>query len=144
MATRGWQDVTQADITRRMLKQQPKPSKYRNVRYETQGEKFDSKHESEIWLGLKAREAAKEIEGLQRQMRFSLYCPDLTPPDCAPSNTQVAEYVADFTFRTRDPQTGLLTVLHVLDAKSKATRTAVYKLKKKWLELQDGIIIEEV
>lgn len=142
MSTRGWEQVTQQDVNRRQLKAAPKPSKYRNVRYETGGEKFDSKHEADVWLGLKTREAAGEIRFLTRQHKFPLYCPYLRITPAKPElRTQVSEYIADFTFLDGPIEAG---TLHVIDAKSKATRTAVYKLKKKWLELQDGIIIEEI
>lgn len=139
---KGFEQLTVADIERRNLKiSEPKRSKYRNVKVEIHGEKFDSKREASYWLLLKAREAAGEITDLKRQQRFPLYAPilqysdDGTGRSSVGGSQQVAEYVSDFTFREQN-------VRHVVDAKGK--RTAIYQLKKKWLELQDGIIVEEV
>lgn len=112
----------------------PKRSKYRNVRVEALGETFDSKREAEYWLALKAREAAGEITQLERQTAFPLYGKLHNQPGMF---VQVAEYRADFTFFEHG-------TLRVLDAKHEQTKTHVYRLKKKWLELQDGIFIEEV
>ena len=56
-------------------------------------------------------------------------------PTCA----QVAQYIADFMF------TDAIGQEHVQDVKGgSATKTALYHLKKKWLQLQSGIVIEEV
>lgn len=136
MATSGWQDVTQADINRRLLKQQAKPSKYHNVRFEIDGEKFDSKHEAQIWMMLRLREKAGEISDLTRQFALDLKCPHNMIPDCS---LTVAQYIADFRYLDVKADDW-----HYIDAKSKGTRTQVYRLKKKWLELQSGIIVEEV
>lgn len=131
MATRGWESVTQTDVTRRELKQaaSAKPSKYRNVKTVIDGETFDSKREANYWRELKLREKAGDIRALRRQVPFSLCCPTLG------DDVEVARYIADFTYI--DP-----AGLHVVDAKGK--RTQMYSLKKKWLELQLDIVIEEV
>jgi hypothetical protein len=47
----------------------------------------------------------------------------------------VSSYVADYVYVEQGKR-------HVVDAKGK--RTQMYALKKKWLFLQDGIVIEEV
>ncbi len=135
---RGFEKLSIADIERRNLKiSEPKQSKYRNTRVVVDGEKFDSKREANYWHELKLREKVGEIRGLQRQVKFPLYCPEAYG-DAAPTWHQVCEYIADFTYRTGDGP----GVLHVVDAKG--ARTAIYRLKARWLELQDGIIIEEV
>ena len=120
----------------------PKPSKYRNVKTVIQGEKFDSKREADYWLFLKAREQAGEITDLKRQVRFPLYAPDLGQDPLGEFGwtgvlLQVAEYVADMTYIDLADK-----LMHVIDAK--ARRISPYPLKAKWLELQDGIVIEEV
>lgn len=107
-------------------------SKYRNVRTLVGGEVFDSKREAEYWMLLKAREALKEISGLCRQVPFALWAPS----DKSENHVQVSSYIADFTFYDIEGRR------HVVDAKGK--RTQMYALKKKWLELQNGIVIEEV
>lgn len=110
----------------------PKPSKYRNVKCEWQGEKFDSKHELEDWLLLKAREELGEISELRRQVPFPLYCP--VRRSAASANMQVSEYRADFVFVENGNQI-------IQDSKGK--RTKEYLLKRKWLALQEGIEIRE-
>ena len=129
-------------VEARRLKQQDvaKPSKYRNVKVVVDGEKFDSKREAAYWQQLKVRERIGEIQGLERQVPFDLLCPYLQGSG---DNRVVATYIADFTYRTFGPETWNPDGdLHVVDAKGR--RTALYALKKKWLELQDGIVIEEV
>ncbi len=131
---RGFEKLSVADIERRNLKiSEPKKSKFRNVKKRTaDGHVFDSGREADYWIGLKALESCGEISELRRQVPFPLYCADNASKGFA---VQVSDYLADFTYQEAGK-------LHVVDAKGH--RTAVYKLKKKWLELQDGIIIEEV
>ena len=113
-----------------------KQSKYRNVRTVVDGITFDSKREAQHWAELKMRERAGDLINLQRQVRYPLCC--LSHDYTLNSETiqvQVSEYVADFVYHDKRGQ-------HVVDAKGK--RTAIYQLKRKWLELQSGIVIEEV
>lgn len=161
MATSGWKDVTLSDLAKmgrkgpggpergrlprfqRMSEPMEAPavetsqkgSKYRNVRTTVGGEVFDSKREAEYWMLLKARESAGEIDRLERQRPFDLKCKAHNRPGV---ELTVAVYVADFIYFDckNEPD------LHVVDAKGKRTRE--YALKAKWLELQDGIVIEEV
>lgn len=132
MATRGWEGATEADVRRRQLPL--KPSKYRNVKTVIDGQVFDSKKEAAHWQLLRARELAGEITGLKRQVPFNLCCPCVEG-----GHVVVARYVADFTYTSVH---ALVNVAHVVDVKGK--RTAMYQLKKKWLELQGDIVIEEV
>ncbi len=131
---------TQADIDAIKAKQQKastpaKPSKHRNVKTWCDGFRFDSKKEADYWLLLKTRQELGEITELQRQVRFPLCCPDSarTPGQYS----IVADYVADYVFMENGVQ-------HVVDAKGQKKRACPYPLKKKWLELQTGIVIEEV
>lgn len=112
-------------------------SKYRNVKTVVDGIQFDSKREAEHWMGLRAREQAGEITGLQRQVHFPLMCPvmDEVGAQAVGPLMQVAEYVADFVYR----EGGLLKVVD-----AKARRISPYPLKAKWLALQQGIEIVEV
>lgn len=139
MATRGWEQFTEADLQRAKWSKQaatPKPAKYRNERVVVAGEKFDSKRESTHWLALKAREAAGEISELRRQVTFPLYAPILTQSEPW-TYAEVGFYVADFVWRDRSG------VQHVADAKGgKATQTSLFRFKAKHLNLQDGITIE--
>ena len=127
----GWTEADyEAYLGRRAV---TKPSKYRNVKLVIDGEKFDSKREAAYWQQLKMREKIGEIDHLQRQVAFPLYCPEVYRG--TQLRVQVAEYIADFVFLEYGVQ-------HVVDAKGK--RTAMYAMKAKWLLLQEGIDIEEV
>ena len=153
MATRGWEGITDSDMQRIQhavqriqhaanLRASAKPAKYRNVRCEWNGEKFDSKAEMEWFLGLKARETAGEIRQLQRQVPMPLYAPIFTKGlEHNGAHVEVARYIADAVYYE---QRGDHWVKVVADRKSKITRTALYKLKAKWLLAQEGIEILEV
>lgn len=144
---RGWRDVTMADLSKlgrgsHAPAAGAKPSKYRNVKTIVDGIVFDSKREAQYWAELKLREKAGEISGLERQVSFPLCCPGGLVKNGVreylgfAGAQVVAHYIADFVFVDRAGEK------HVVDAKGK--RTAMYQLKKKWLELQSGIVIEEV
>jgi Protein of unknown function (DUF1064) len=139
MATRGWTGVTLRDLAG--LGARPARTKYGNVRCLIDGLVFDSRAEGELWLELRARERAGEIFDLRRQVAFPLYTSDRRTTD-GPL-LQVAEYVADFVYYDRTLAGGGAQ-RHVVDVKSPATRTAVYRLKCRWLALQEGITIEEI
>jgi hypothetical protein len=138
MATRGWDGITPADLERLLVDHGPAPRrKYRNVSVEVEGLRFDSRAEGEYWLTLRDREARGEIYDLRRQVAFPLFT--VASRDQPPHRilVQVAEYRADFVYFEAGQR-------HVVDVKRKATQTQVYQLKRKWLQLQDGIVIEEV
>lgn len=126
--------ATHPDINFTPTPMPPKTSKYKNARTKIGTEVFDSQREARYWLVLMARQQEGDIFDLHRQEEFPLYCPSAWQN--GESETQVSTYVADFVYTDRDHK------LHVLDAKG--VRTQVYKLKKKWMELQNGITIEEV
>ena len=128
MATRGYEGVTVADLTRKAAK----PSKYRNVKVVVDGLTFDSKREAQYWRELQLRERAGEIHDLVRQVSFDLLAPDYING----FSVRIASYVADFVYLDRQ------NVRHVVDYKG--YKTAEYRLKKRWLFLQDGIVIEEI
>ncbi len=151
MASRGWQGVTEADLASKLVRrvnrdtpprQAPEgttlaqgKSKYRNVKTVADGIRFDSRREADYWMGLRARERAGEITELARQTRFPLYAPIRMEGGDSGMDAQICEYVADFTYR----EAGFL---RVVDAKG--MRTQVYRLKAKWLNLQEGLDILEV
>ena len=126
MSTRGWESVTLADTVAQSA--EPSRSKYGNTRVTVDGITFDSKREATHWQLLKARAAAGEITELRHHVVFPLLCPY---EDRA---LMVSTYEADFTYRE-------FGKLHVVDVKGQ--RTQMYLLKKRWLQLQDGIRIEE-
>ncbi len=148
MASRGWDGVTASDIAK--LQQRsidkhatPKPSKFRNVKIQTPDGGFDSKKEYAHWLGLKAQQQAGEIRELRRQVKYPLWAAALNsdgkPRTSSYATAKIADYVADFVF------IDALGNERIQDVKGgNATKTAVYRLKKSWLEWQSGIEIEEV
>jgi hypothetical protein len=119
MATRGWEHVT--EIPRATYGNTPTTN--------AKGQRFDSRKEADYAAGLEARQARGEITHLRRQVAFPLLCP------FEDRSVMVAYYIADFVYYEGG-------VRHVVDVKG--MRTALYKLKKKWLRLQDGIEVEEV
>lgn len=139
MSTRGWEHVTPSDVAAKQARMPHKASKYRNVKTVIHGETFDSKREAAHWLGLLAREQAGEIRNLRRQVALPLYCPDrkISEPW---TWLQVSSYVADFWFE----ESHLGEVWNEVVADAKGKRTQMYLLKRKWLELQEGILIREL
>ena len=114
--------------------QRGRPSKYGNRKTKVFGITFDSKHEAERYMELRAMEKAGKIKGLELQKPFVLI------PNQKDESGRIAErairYIADFTYKTPDGRTV------VEDAKG--CRTDVYKLKKKLMRYIFGIEIKEV
>jgi hypothetical protein len=134
MATRGFENMTEADVRRISAGEAPsKPSKYKNVKCETpDGVRFDSRRERDYYLHLKTLERLGELTELRLQVRYWL----MAPTADRQSYNVVSFYIADFVYLDAKG------VTHVVDAKGK--QTAVYELKKKWLFLQENLQIEEV
>ena len=111
-------------------------SKYGAQKTEVDGITFQSKHEAHRYVELKYMERAHLISDLQLQRRFTLIG---TQKD---KSGKVIErpvtYVADFVYKNQNGETV------VEDAKSLATRTPVYRLKKKLMFSIYGIRIQEV
>lgn len=106
-------------------------NKYGAIRTEVaDGTIYDSKAEATYCEQLKLRRRAGEIESLELQPRFPLRVNDVI----------VGEYVADAMYV--DVRTGKT---HVIDVKGgEATRTQLYRLKKKLMLAIYNIEIEEV
>ncbi len=111
-----------------------KPNKYHARKVTFQGETFDSKHELDCWLRLRVEEQAGRIRGLRRQVRFELIPAQRTP--CG-DLFRKCEYVCDFVYE-RDGRTC------AEDAKSPATRTPAYIIKRKLMLRVHGIYVKEV
>jgi len=120
----------------------PKQSKYRNMRCEWNGERFDSKRELDCYLGLLALENARRISGLDRQVRYPLHVAgtiESEDPIAPPIIYKIhaCDYIADFIWF--DDQSRK----HVADAKSDAVRrNRISQLKLKWMNLEYGITVE--
>jgi hypothetical protein len=97
---------------------------------------FDSGHEADRYLELKALEGLGEIRDLELQPQYGIFGCELS----SGRGIQVASFKADFRYfdvaqnRTR-----------VEDAKSVATKgETAYRLRKKLAEVCHGITVEEV
>lgn len=110
-------------------------NKYGNKRTEIDGIVFDSKHEAMHWIELKYMERAGMIRDLQRQVPFELIPKQEKDGKCVERSVK---YIADFVYFDHDGN------LVVEDAKSPATRTELYRLKKKLMRYFKGIEIKEV
>ena len=114
----------------------PKKRKYNNEPVEFDGHKFDSVKESEYYLLFRQQEKNGEIKDLKLQYPIEIQ-PAFT--DKQGNKHKAIIYKADFFFYDVKHKTW-----RIIDVKGgEATKTAVYKLKKKLL-LYKGIEIEEV
>lgn len=106
-------------------------SKYHNVRTVVNGIAFDSAHEAERYVVLRALERQGVISNLRLQVPFELI-PKL---QLNGRTVRATKYIADFVYLRGGEEV-------VEDAKG--VRTAVYQLKKKLMLWQHGIDIKEV
>ena len=121
-----------------------KKRKYNNHPCEFNGLKFDSIKERDEYIKLLDRQKRGEIYKLERQVKITIQ-PKFKTPDG--KTIREIDYVADFVYMTeeRDDQ-GIYRgwIKHIVDVKGgNATKTAVYKLKKKLLAYR-GYYIKEV
>jgi len=108
-----------------------KKLKYKNIKVEIDGIKFDSKKEANKYQELMMLQKAGVISNLQRQVKFEV---------CPKSATERASfYVADFVYTQADGKK------IIMDVKSEITRKlAVYILKRKLVKnlYKDYIFLE--
>jgi len=104
-----------------------KPSKYKAVKTTVDGIVFDSKKEAQRYHELRLMEKAGEISGLITQPEYDLE---------APGGGLVGRYLADFTYFDKK-------INGVVVEDVKGFKTALYRWKKKHVELQYGIQIRE-
>ena len=111
-----------------------KQNKYKNKKVEYDGIKFDSIKEKANWIKYKLLEQSGEIHDLQRQIKWEL----IKTFKLNGKTYRSTYYISDIQYYDKEGK------LHVIDVKSPATRTQVYKLKKKLMAWKYGIEIEEV
>lgn len=117
--------------------------KYGNKKIYADGEVFDSKKEYRRWNELIMLVKAKEITGLQRQVKYVLIPaqrePDLTGPRGGIRRGKLIErevaYIADFVYTDRDGSTVV--------EDCKGMRTKEYIIKRKLMLKEYGIRIKE-
>ena len=110
-------------------------SKYGNTRVSVGSEVFDSKHEMRRWIELQLLLRAGKISDLRRQVPF-----ELIPAQKREGKVieRPVKYVADFVYRDSNGETV------VEDAKSIATRTKEYVIKRKLMLWEFGLRVIEV
>ena len=121
-------------------------SKYNNKRVKVCGKDFDSKHEAERYLLLLSMQREGRISDLRLQVPFELIPTQREPDIIGPRGgvkpgrciEKACVYYADFVYKDKDGNTV------VEDAKSPATRTETYKIKKKLMLYLNKIKIKEV
>lgn len=113
--------------------------KYGATRVELDGLRFDSKKEAARYVELKVLLACDLISQLEIQPVYPLIVSELYHQGPPSVFHTVGQYFADF--RYLDNATGEIVVE---DVKSKPTRTAVYRLKKRIVEAQHGVTIREI
>jgi hypothetical protein len=124
-------------------------NKYRNIKTEIAGHKFDSRKEAKYAVLYKAWEQEGKISNLRMQVPYEIV-PAVWEDETIQLKTKekivrkcrqrASYYVADFVYT--DNETGKEVVV---DVKSKITRSnAVYRLKKKMMYAFNGIEIKEV
>ena len=121
--------ITLADVKKSL-------PKYRNVKTEVDGIKFDSKKEAKRWQELRALQKAGKLRDLAHQWRYFLV-PAQTRADG--KKERRIDYVADFAYVDADG------VTHVEDVKSPASRKLpAYIIKRKLMLFIHGITVREV
>lgn len=103
--------------------------KYRNVPTVVDNIRFDSKAEARRYGELKLLERVGEISRLELQPKFGLTV----------GGIHVCDYVGDFQYL--DKKAGAWVTE---DVKSSATKTPVYRIKKKLVKALYGVDIREV
>lgn len=113
------------------------------------GEEFASHHEYQRWLELDLMQKAGKITGLMRQVKFELVPAQVEVYERISQKTgrrlqdgrrcveQAVNYIADFVYW----EDGKMVVE---DAKSPATRTEAYIIKRKLMRERHGVAIREV
>ena len=105
-------------------------NKYHNKKVKNSEGTFDSQFEYDRWCNLKLLQRIKRISDLERQVKFILI-------DKSEYGQQIS-YVADFVYTDADGHKV------VEDTKSEATKTPLYRLKKRLLAERYGIVIKEI
>ena len=111
-------------------------NKYGATKTEVDGITFASKHEATRYIELKYMERAHLISDLQLQRKYTLLGAQKDKDGV--TIERPVTYIADFVYKNQKGET------IVEDAKSPATRTDVYKLKRKLMLSIYGIRIVEV
>lgn len=110
----------------RNMLQQKKTNKYNAVKTEIDGVVFDSKKEAERYACLRLLAKEGKVKNLQRQVRFVLQDEFINNDK---QKVRPIFYIADFCYERNG-------IKFVEDVKSPATRTQIYKIKKKMFQFR--------
>ncbi len=116
-------------------------NKYNAKRTKKDGITFDSQKEANRYAELKLMQRAGLIKDLQLQKKFCLI--PTIEGERGKIKQRATYYIADFVYYEKQGDSNWWKVV-VEDVKSPATKTAVYKLKKKLMLWRHGIEIREV
>lgn len=140
--------AAQAQALRKLAAQQAekadKPNKYHNEKTTVGDITFDSRKEARRYRELMYLQTAGKIEDLHLQQTFTLQESYLTAEG---ERIRAIRYIADFVYtRPTEPDCNgeVYQMTVVEDVKSRATRTAQYRIKKKLMQERFGITITEV
>lgn len=117
------------DASKHFEELKEKKSKYHNEKVVVDGITFDSKKEYSRWCELQLLQKAKVITDLKRQVKYVLVEKN--------GKERETSYIADFTYKQGNE-------VVVEDVKSKATKTPLYRLKKKLMLEKYNIEIKEI
>ena len=123
---------------REFLEPEQPRRKFRNIKTEYDGQKFDSRKEANRYAELRLMERAGAIYELRRQVVFEII-PTQKDETTGETVERPAKYIADFVYRD-----AFTHKLIVEDVKSKATKTPEYILKRKLMYYRFGIRVVEV
>ena len=124
-------DVAEAVVANR-YKAEVKRTKFRNVKVEIDGIRFDSKREGARYRELKLMEKAGMIRNLKLQVVFPIII----------NEQLVCKYIADFTYE-EEVEFGGGKSWQTIVEDVKGMKTAVYQVKKKLMRIVRGITIRE-
>lgn len=114
-----------------VMRQSVRRSKYRSIKTTVDDITFDSKKEAKRYQELKLLQRANKIENLRLQVPYVLI-------DKSKYGRQI-KYIADFVYYDKELKQEV-----VEDTKSEATKTPVYRLKKRLMAETYDIEIKEI
>ncbi len=126
-------DIRQIAEQRGTLPKSPMPLRQLAACYDIMGEYFRSTREGRRYVELARLQQAGEISRLELQPPYPMHV--ISPAGIV---ITIGTYRADFRYLDK------LNRLHVEDVKSDPTRTEAYQLRKKHVEAQYLIVLEEV
>ena len=126
------QTIKNTSLKEKSIVDKPR-AKYGNTKTEVNGVKYDSKKEAKRAEQLELQQRLGLISDLERQVKFVLQ------PSFEFAGHKIREiaYVADFVYIENGNKV-------VEDVKSPASKTPLYKLKKKMMMYVHGIEVKEV